>query len=204
MKKKIWVILLCALLISVCFCVSTSVSAEANISGDKLEVLDGKITYKEIKVLFNSHEIYYGFIKSWKKLDRMSRQNIIMHYIDNIELEQHDKTINKENMDKIKEYLGTARQKMAIKNKVDVYVPEILNDILDELKLFIMDSGVELIEAINIQYGKKLRFMYQHKEAGNYHKNPLALLQFWKTLSSYPHIPSIVEGSSHRMGCFAQ
>jgi len=38
-------------------------------------------------------ELYDGFIKSWKKLDRMSRQNIIMHYIDNIELEQHDKTI---------------------------------------------------------------------------------------------------------------
>lgn len=82
-----------------------------------------------------------------------------------VEEEQLDKTINKENMDKIKEYLGTARQKMAIKSKVDVYVPEILNDILDELKSFIMDSGVELVEAINIQYGKKLRFMYQDKEA---------------------------------------
>lgn len=38
-------------------------------------------------------ELYDGFIKSWKKLDRISRQNIIMHYIDNIELEQHGKTI---------------------------------------------------------------------------------------------------------------
>ena len=38
-------------------------------------------------------ELYDGFIRSWKKLDRISRQNIIMHYIDNIELEQHGKTI---------------------------------------------------------------------------------------------------------------
>lgn len=38
-------------------------------------------------------ELYDEFIKSWEKLDRVSRQNIIMHYIDNIELEQHGKTV---------------------------------------------------------------------------------------------------------------
>ena len=38
-------------------------------------------------------ELYDELIKSWEKLDRVSRQNIIMHYIDNIELEQHGKTI---------------------------------------------------------------------------------------------------------------
>ena len=38
-------------------------------------------------------ELYDELIKSWEKLDRISRQNIIMHYIDNIELEQHGKTI---------------------------------------------------------------------------------------------------------------
>ena len=38
-------------------------------------------------------ELYDELIKSWEKLDRVGRQNIIMHYIDNIELEQHGKTI---------------------------------------------------------------------------------------------------------------
>ncbi len=38
-------------------------------------------------------QIFDGFTKSWKKLDRISRQNIIMHYIDNIELEQLGKTV---------------------------------------------------------------------------------------------------------------
>ena len=38
-------------------------------------------------------ELYDGFIKSWKTLDRINRHNIIMHYIDNIELEQKGKVI---------------------------------------------------------------------------------------------------------------
>ena len=43
-------------------------------------------------------------------------------------------------------------------------VPEILNYILEDINSFIMDSGLELIEEISIQYGKKF-FMYQDKEA---------------------------------------
>ena len=38
-------------------------------------------------------ELYDSFIKSWKTLNRINRHNIIMHYIDNIELEQKGKVV---------------------------------------------------------------------------------------------------------------
>lgn len=38
-------------------------------------------------------ELYDKFITSWKKLDRLQKQNIVMHYIDNIELTQLKKKV---------------------------------------------------------------------------------------------------------------
>lgn len=73
--------------------------------------------------------------------------------------------ISVDTMDKLKELIGSVKQKVANKTPKYVYVPEILNDVVNDLCGFIKDSGLQLMESINIQYGKKLRFMYDGKEA---------------------------------------
>lgn len=46
-----------------------------------------------------------------------------------------------------------------------VYVPEILNDMMDALRDYVVAKGVDLAEVISIQYGKKLRFKVGMKHA---------------------------------------
>ena len=45
------------------------------------------------------------------------------------------------------------------------YVPERLNEIIAELKLFIEETGLQVTEIINIQYAKKIRARLGQKEA---------------------------------------
>lgn len=49
--------------------------------------------------------------------------------------------------------------------KPDAYVPQELSDIMDDLKAYVETKGVALTEIVNIQYGKKLRFMVGHRQA---------------------------------------
>lgn len=54
---------------------------------------------------------------------------------------------------------GTTKQKPA------PYVPQRLDDIMDDLKRYVEETGVLLYEVQNIQYGKKLRFRMGQKLA---------------------------------------
>lgn len=46
-----------------------------------------------------------------------------------------------------------------------VYVPEQLNEIMDELRAYISQTGVEVSEVINISYGKKIRTKMRMRQA---------------------------------------
>lgn len=63
----------------------------------------------------------------------------------------------------IKEILLPKRQKK--NSKTDVYVPPLLNEIIDGLVTSIEQSGINVTEVINIQYGKKLRMKWGIKLA---------------------------------------
>lgn len=51
------------------------------------------------------------------------------------------------------------------KQKVPAYVPAELEEIMDDLKLYVTDKGVAITDVININYGKKLRFKIGVKQA---------------------------------------
>ena len=51
------------------------------------------------------------------------------------------------------------------REKPDVFVPQVLNDIMDDLTAYISETGIIVKEIINIQYGKKLRFTMGTKQA---------------------------------------
>lgn len=56
---------------------------------------------------------------------------------------------------KIKELLNPKRRKLT--NKASVYVPERLNEVMVDLKIYIENTGVIVYDIVNIQYGKKMR-----------------------------------------------
>lgn len=56
---------------------------------------------------------------------------------------------------RIKELLHPKTKKTV--EKVPVYVPERLNEVMSDLKTYIENTGVVVYEIVNIQYGKKLR-----------------------------------------------
>lgn len=57
-------------------------------------------------------------------------------------------------MEKIRSQL---LKKTYINKSKDIFVPEILNDIIEELKKHIEETGIEVTEIFNIQYGKKIK-----------------------------------------------
>jgi len=68
-----------------------------------------------------------------------------------------------ETIEKIKAILNpNAKIKM---QKPPAYIPQALENIMDDLKLFIDKAGIELTEIINIQYGKKMRFKLGARQA---------------------------------------
>ena len=70
---------------------------------------------------------------------------------------------DKEAIEKIKSILNpNAKIKM---QKPPAYIPQALENIMDELKLFINKAGIELTEIINIHYGKKMRFKLGARQA---------------------------------------
>lgn len=67
-----------------------------------------------------------------------------------------------ETMQRIKKLLNP---KVLKPNKNIPFVPQQLDDIMEDLKKYVEDTGVELYEIINIQYGKKLRFKMGLKQS---------------------------------------
>ncbi len=63
---------------------------------------------------------------------------------------------------KIKSILQTTPPKP---QKPEVYVPEQLNDIIDELQGYITETGIVLKGIVNISYGKKIKAVIGLKEA---------------------------------------
>ncbi len=66
-------------------------------------------------------------------------------------------------MEKIRSTLNPAAAQKS--NKVPAYVPEILNNIMDDLKQYIEDKGICVANVENIQYGKKMKFRIGLKKA---------------------------------------
>ena len=64
-------------------------------------------------------------------------------------------------MEHIRGLLGLKKQK----EQKPIFVPQVLNDIIDDLVQYIEQTGVSVTEVRNIQYGKKLRFDLGLKEA---------------------------------------
>lgn len=62
--------------------------------------------------------------------------------------------VDDEVMKKIVERLNP---KAAAKPPKNIFVPEQLNDIMDDLRKFVASTGLEITEVINISYGKKIR-----------------------------------------------
>ncbi len=55
--------------------------------------------------------------------------------------------------------------KAAKRLETPVYVPEQLNEVVDDLRKYIEQTGVEVHEIVNIQYGKKIRMRMRLKQA---------------------------------------
>lgn len=70
---------------------------------------------------------------------------------------------DKEIMDRIKQCLHPNSK--TIRKKADAFVPEQLNMIIDELVVYIQDTGLVVSEIIDIQYGKKIRISMGMKQA---------------------------------------
>ena len=93
------------------------------------------------------------------------------------EQDEHDKVIKKSGdkqapspKDPDKDILTRIRQQLNPKAQLPIeqnpaYVPERLNEIIAELKLFIEETGLQVTEIINIQYAKKIRARLGQKEA---------------------------------------
>lgn len=65
-------------------------------------------------------------------------------------------------MQAIKEKLKLSKPK---KEKSPVYVPEVLEELIDDLQRYIQEMGLEITEIVNIHYGKKIRLKLRNKYA---------------------------------------
>lgn len=91
------------------------------------------------------------------------------------EQDEHDKVAKKSDdrqtslpKDPDKDVLARIRQQLNPKAQVEqhpAYVPEQLNEIIAELRLFIEETGLQVTEIINIQYAKKIRARLGQKES---------------------------------------
>lgn len=68
---------------------------------------------------------------------------------------------DKEAMDRIKQLLNPR----AKKERVPVFVPQELEEVMVALKPYVEEAGVTVAEILNIQYGKKIRFKMGMKQA---------------------------------------
>lgn len=71
--------------------------------------------------------------------------------------------IDKETIDKIKQTLNPNAKLKA--HTPNIYVPNELEDIIEDLKSYITERNITITEIRNINYGKKLRFKIGLKQA---------------------------------------
>lgn len=69
-----------------------------------------------------------------------------------------------------KDIIAEIKQKLGIKGRKaepqrNVFVPEALNSIIDNLREYIESYGIRVTEIVSIQYGKKLRMVMEDKRA---------------------------------------
>lgn len=91
------------------------------------------------------------------------------------EQDEHDKVAKKSDdkqaslpKDPDRDVLARIRQQLNPKAQVEqhpAYVPDQLNEIIAELRLFIEETGLQVTEIINIQYAKKIRARLGQKES---------------------------------------
>ena len=77
-------------------------------------------------------------------------------------LQPSSKDLPQDSISKIKEILNLANKRKAA--KPEAYVPEQLNDIMDDLQQYITQTGVTIKEIRNIQYGKKIQCLIGAKQ----------------------------------------
>ncbi|MCM1079540.1 MAG: CRISPR-associated primase-polymerase type B [Bacteroidales bacterium] len=96
-------------------------------------------------------QIKYNFEKENKEQKSKRENNSTAKEINDDALELIRKTLN-----------PNAKLK---KQKTPAYVPTELEEIMDELELYIAEKGIAITDIININYGKKLRFKIGSKQA---------------------------------------
>ncbi|WP_080905434.1 CRISPR-associated primase-polymerase type B [Parabacteroides sp. Marseille-P3160] len=81
--------------------------------------------------------------------------------VDNVDIKEN-KDPDDEAIQRIKDIL---KFKSKPAEKIPVYIPEQLNEIIQELKIYIEETGIVVTEIINISYGKKIRMKLGLKQA---------------------------------------
>lgn len=74
-----------------------------------------------------------------------------------------NKDLPKDVLENIKKILNPSHK--SIKPNAPIYVPEQVNEIIDELKQYIEETGVQIYEITNIQYGKKIKLKLSQRLA---------------------------------------
>ena len=99
----------------------------------------------------------YALFEQKREQEKLSKEQALS--------EPKDESLSKdpdiETMKRIRSLLNPQKEK----EKKDVFVPQILNDIMDDLTTYINETGIIIKEVINIQYGKKIRFTMGLKQA---------------------------------------
>lgn len=96
-----------------------------------------------------------------EKQHEMEKQ-VVEHQATAATQEPHRKDPDSEAIEQIKEVL---KLKTRPTQKPPVYVPEQLNEIMEDLRLYVEETGIQVKEVINISYGKKIRMQLGLKQA---------------------------------------
>lgn len=100
---------------------------------------------------------------STKLFDMKHQQDLEERSICSVEtIEDNNAEPNSDTLTKIKEVLGLYRAK---KEQPQIYVPEQLNAIIDDLQSFLTSLDIHVLEIKDISYGKKIRVKMNAKHA---------------------------------------
>jgi len=100
-------------------------------------------------------ECYVDWGNAEESLGLFRQADAEMKQSEKAEAESKCSEPNADELAAIKARLFPLKHKRQEENK-NVYVPEILNDIISDLNKFIADNGLNVTEVRNIQYGKKI------------------------------------------------
>lgn len=99
-----------------------------------------------------------SFFDLKKQIEKSSTENKTEVAVDEVK----EKDPDTEAIQRIKEIL---KLKVASVQKTSVYVPQQLHDIIENIKKYIEETGIQVTEIINISYGKKIRMQLGVKQA---------------------------------------